>query len=120
MQYKTKEEKRWRRHRRIRKKIVGLPERPRVCVFKSLRHIYAQAIDDVHAQTLVSASSLDPSIRGEKKNATIETAKKVGALLAQRLKEKGIETVVFDRAGYKYHGQVKALCEALRENGIKV
>lgn len=118
--YKTRHEKRWRRHRRVRRKVAGTAERPRVCVFRSLRHIYCQAIDDLRGVTLASASTLEKDIREPGKNATVEDARKVGERIAERLLELGIQQVVFDRGGYKYHGQVKALCEGIRSKGIKV
>jgi large subunit ribosomal protein L18 len=104
-------------HSRIRKKILGTAERPRLNVFRSLNHIYAQIIDDVKGVTLVSASSLDKEIRKAGGNAA--GAKSVGAEIAKRAKSKGIETVVYDRGGYNYHGRVKVLAEAAREAGLK-
>lgn len=117
-----KRELRIGRHRRVRKKVSGTPQRPRLCVFRSLRHIYAQVIDDVAGTTLVSASTLEPSVRemlngGDGGN--VEAARKVGAVLARKAVEKGITRVVFDRGGYKYHGRVKALAEAAREGGLE-
>lgn len=111
---------RLRRHLRVRKKISGTPERPRLNVFRSDKHIYAQIIDDTKGVTLAAASTLDKSLREELKNgANVEAARKVGALIAQRAKEKGIEKVVFDRGGYMYHGRVQALAEAAREGGLE-
>jgi len=107
-----------KRHLRIRRKIVGTPERPRLCVYKSLRHIYAQVIDDSRGHTLVAASTLEPEVREKVKSADVEAACLVGKLIAQRALEKGIREVVFDRAGYPYHGKVKALAEAAREGGL--
>lgn len=108
-----------RRHARIRSKLSGTPTRPRLCVFRSLKHIYAQVIDDTIGHTLASASSLDPEIRdkvaGKKKT---EVAEMVGALVAQRALNKGVKQVAFDRGGYKYHGRVKALAEAARKAGL--
>ena len=108
-----------RRHLRVRKKIHGTAQRPRLSVYRSLRHIYAQLIDDTAGQTLVSASTREPSLR-EQLPVTMnkEAAKQVGELLARRALEKGIENVVFDRGGYLYHGRVKALAEGARENGL--
>ncbi len=109
-----------RRHRRVRKKVFGTPERPRLCVFKSLNHIYAQIIDDTKGHTLVAASTLDKELRGlpgQKGNK--EFAKKVGELIAERAIQIGINKVVFDRAGYKYHGCVKALADAARQKGLQ-
>ena len=105
------------RHARVRGKISGTPERPRLCVFRSENHIYAQIIDDVAGNTLVSASSVEKAFEG--KGGNIEAAKKVGALVAERALKKGVEEVVFDRGGYIYHGRVKALAEAAREGGLK-
>ena len=102
---------------RIRRKVSGTTERPRLAVFKSLKHIYAQVIDDATGKTLVSASSKDKdsSTRG----ANAAAAKAVGALIAKKAKDKGITQVVFDRGGYLYHGNIKALADAARENGLK-
>lgn len=113
----TREEARKRRHRRIRKKIFGTAERPRLCVYKSLRHIYAQLIDDTTGRTLVAASTLDPQFNGS--GCNIASAKEVGKLLAARAQAQGITQVVFDRSGYPYHGRIKALAEAAREGGLK-
>ena len=105
------------RHVRVRGKISGTPERPRLNVFRSNANIYAQIIDDVNGVTLVSANTLDKSFKGATGNA--EAAKKVGLMIAERAKEKGIEEVVFDRGGYVYHGRVAALAEGAREGGLK-
>ena len=108
---------RLKRHRRVRTKISGTPEVPRLCVFRSAKHIYAQVIDDVNGVTLASASSM---VKGFDANGgNVEGAKKVGELVAKAALEKGIEAVVFDRGGYLYHGRVQALAEAARENGLK-
>ena len=108
------------RHKRIRKKIFGTPERLRLNVYKSLKHIYAQIIDDTKGHTLVSASTLDPSIREQIKGLSkTEKAKVIGKILAERAVAKGITKVVFDRGGYKYHGRVKALAEGAREGGVQ-
>ena len=107
-------------HSRIRKKIQGTGERPRLNIFRSLNHIYAQIIDDVKGVTLASASSLDKEIRAvNKAGGNASGAKTVGAEIAKRAKSKGIETVVYDRGGYSYHGRVKVLAEAAREAGLK-
>ena len=107
-------------HSRIRKKIQGTGERPRLNIFRSLNHIYAQIIDDVKGVTLVSASSLDKEIRAvSKAGGNASGAKTVGAEIAKRAKSKGIELVVYDRGGYNYHGRVKVLAEAAREAGLK-
>ena len=105
------------RHVRVRGKISGTPERPRLNVFRSNANIYAQIIDDVNGVTLVSANTLDKSFEGATGN--IEAAKKVGLMVAERAKEKGIEDVVFDRGGSVYHGRVAALAEGAREGGLK-
>ncbi len=105
---------------RIRKKIIGTPERPRLVVFRSRKYIYAQIIDDYKGVTLVAASSLEKDIKGDRISAkNIEIAKKVGNLIAERALEKGIKTVVFDRNGYIYHGKIKAIAEGAREKGLK-
>ena len=106
-----------KRHNRVRGKISGTAERPRLCVFRSENHIYAQIIDDVAGNTLVSASSVEKSFEG--KGGNIEAARKIGAVIAERALKKGIEDVVFDRGGYIYHGRVKALAEGAREGGLK-
>ena len=118
---RTKEGIRSRIHSRIRKKISGSPARPRLAVFRSQSHIYAQLIDDEAGTTLAHASSLDKDLRGDKKKrgATVDAAKAVGSLIATRAKEKGVETVVFDRGGFQYHGRIKALADAAREAGLK-
>ena len=108
---------RLKRHKRVRAKISGTPEMPRLNVFRSNTNIYAQVIDDVNGVTLASASSLDKAIEGYGGNIAAATA--VGKLVAERAKAKGIETVVFDRGGYLYHGRVKALAEGAREGGLK-
>ena len=110
---------RQRRHERVKKTVHGGLLRPRLCVFRSLNHIYGQVIDDVRGHTLVSASTLDPEIRDEIKGETrIKKAEKVGLLIGKRALEREINQVVFDRGGYKYHGRVKALAEAAREAGL--
>lgn len=109
-----------RRHKRIRNKIVGRPDKPRLNVYRSLKNIYVQLIDDFAGETLVSASSVDPAIRDEIDNGgNREAAQKVGQLVAERALEKGIKEVVFDRGGYKYHGRVREVAEAAREQGLK-
>jgi len=105
-----------KRHQRVRGKISGTAERPRLCVFRSENNIYAQVIDDVAGATLAAASSVEKGFEGNGGN--IEAAKKVGAAIAERAKAKGIEEVVFDRGGYIYHGRVQALAEAAREGGL--
>lgn len=113
----AKNETRLVRHARVRKKISGTPERPRLSVYKSLTGIYAQIIDDVNGKTLVAASTLDKEVKTKASN--IEAAKEVGALVAKRATKAGIKTIVFDRGGYQYHGKVKALAEAAREGGLE-
>ena len=105
-----------KRHKRVRAKISGTPERPRLNVFRSGTNIYAQIIDDVNGVTLASANTLEKSFEGAAGNC--EAAKKIGLLLAERAKAKGIEQVVFDRGGYVYHGRVAALAEGAREGGL--
>lgn len=115
-----KNKARLRRHIRVRKKISGTAERPRLNVFRSEKHIYAQLIDDVKGVTLASASTLDKELRDQIDNGgNIEAARKVGELIAKRGKEAGITNVVFDRGGYLYHGRVQALAEAAREAGLE-
>jgi len=107
-------------HLRVRTKVAGTSERPRLCVFRSLNHIYAQVIDDHSGRTLVAASSLDKTTRAQiKGGSNVAAAKVIGKAIAERAKAAGIERVVFDRGGYKYHGRVQALAEAAREAGLK-
>ncbi len=115
----SRREERVKRHLRIRKALRGTGERPRLCVSKSLRHVYAQVIDDEAGRTLAAASTLDGVLRGSAKGCNVATAVKVGELLAQRAREKGIEAVVFDRGGYAYHGAVAALADACRKGGLR-
>ena len=116
----SKEQSRIKRHQRIRKRLQGTGEKPRLSVYKSLNHIYAQLIDDAAGKTILSASTLEKEISAALKHGgNLEAAKKVGASLAQKALGKKITTVVFDRAGYRYHGCVKALADAAREQGLK-
>lgn len=118
---KTAQERiaRLRRHRRVRKKVFGTPERPRLSVFRSTNNIYAQIIDDVNGITITSASTLDSEVKSEvSTGGNIDAAKKVGELIAARAKEKGIDHVVYDRGGFLYHGRIKALADAAREAGL--
>lgn len=115
---KTKEDIRQRLHARIRKKLAGTPVRPRLAVFRSEAHIYAQVINDEDGKTLCSASTVEKSLK-QKSGANIAAAKAVGAAIASKAKEKGIEAVVFDRGGFQYHGRIKALADAAREAGLK-
>lgn len=113
-------EARIRRHSRIRKKVFGFAERPRLTVYRSLNHIYAQIIDDSGQNTLVAASTLDKELGNEKSHkGNIKAAKLVGELIAKKALDKGIKKVVFDRGGYLYHGRVKALAEAARKAGLE-
>lgn len=114
----TKPEARKRRHMRIRRKVFGTPERPRLSVFRSARHIYAQIIDDVSRRTLLSASSLDPELELAY-GGNLSSAKRVGELLGKRALAHGVKRVVFDRGGYLYHGRVRALADAAREAGLE-
>ena len=117
---KQKKFRRGRAHRRIRGKVVGVGERPRLSVFKSRKYVYAQIIDDRKGETVVSASSLEPGLKAELEGtANRAAARKVGETLAERAKEKGIERVVFDRGGYVYHGKVKEIAEGARDKGLK-
>ena len=108
---------RTRRHIRVRRKISGTPDRPRLCIYRSNSNLYVQIIDDVAANTIISASTLDKEIKT--KHANKEAAKELGTLIAKKALDKKIETVVFDRGGYIYHGVVKELAEAAREGGLK-
>ncbi|MGB9820940.1 MAG: 50S ribosomal protein L18 [Pseudothermotoga sp.] len=109
-----------KRHLRIRKKVSGTAEKPRLSVFRSERHIYVQLIDDTKGHTILSASTLDPELRQKiTKTYNREAAKEVGKLIAQRALAKGINEVVFDRGGFKYHGRIKELADAAREVGLK-
>ncbi len=111
---------RYRRHTRVRLKVKGTAPRPRLCVFRSLNHIYAQVIDDSRGHTLVSASTIDPETRNETDSkAKTGKAELVGTMIARRALSKGINQVIFDRGGYKYHGRIKALAEAARKGGLK-
>jgi large subunit ribosomal protein L18 len=112
-------ELRIRRHLRVRKQVSGNTERPRLSVFRSNIHIYAQVIDDTAGRTLVAASTTEPSVASSLKGKTkIDRAKAIGQLIAERAKDAGIEKVVFDRGGFKYHGRIQALAEAAREAGL--
>jgi len=116
----SKDEQRRRVHARVRTRVTGTAERPRLCVYRSLGHIYAQIIDDRSGRTLVSASSVDKeSKKNLKGGGNIASAKAVGKVIAERAKGAGVVKVVFDRGGYKYHGRVKALADAAREAGLQ-
>lgn len=115
-----KNKSRQKRHLRVRKRISGTAQRPRLNVFRSSKHIYAQLIDDVNGVTIAAASTLDKEISGDVKNGgNVEAAQKVGTLIAERAKAAGINNIVFDRGGYLYHGRVKALADAAREAGLE-
>jgi large subunit ribosomal protein L18 len=115
----TKNEKRGHVHDRIRKKMQGSAERPRLNVYRSLNHIYVQVIDDLHGKTLVSASTAEGKKEDRKTGGNVASAKAIGKAIAERAKAKGVSKVVFDRGGYLYHGRVKALAEAAREAGLQ-
>ena len=120
MNIKEKHLARERRHIRLRKRLKGTPERPRLSVYKSNHYLYAQIIDDLSSTTLVSATSLEKDLRAEYKgNVNIKVAEAVGTLIGERAKAKGIKSVVFDRGGFKYHGRVKSLAEAARKSGLE-
>ncbi len=108
-----------RRHTRVRKNVSGVASRPRLAVFRSARHIYAQVVDDTSGRTLAAASTLDESLRGTKSGPKKDQAKQVGALIAERAKAAGVTKVAFDRGGYAYHGRIAALADAAREGGLE-
>ncbi|MXW56712.1 MAG: 50S ribosomal protein L18 [Chloroflexi bacterium] len=114
----TRRSARQRRHRRLRKRVAGTVQRPRLAVFRSARHIYAQVIDDRAGHTLVAASDLEPSVRENGSGTKTDRARAVGTVLAQRAREAGHEAVVFDRGGFSFKGRVRALAEAAREEGL--
>lgn len=119
MRVEQKEVQRRKRHHRVRAKVHGTAERPRLNVSRSIQHIYAQIIDDTTGTTLVAASTVDKTLRSAlKSGGNVEAAKAVGKLVAERAKEKGLTSVVFDRGGYMYHGRVQALADAAREGGL--
>lgn len=108
------------RHQRIRQRVIGRPDRPRLAVFRSHKHIYAQLVDDLSRRTLLTASSLDEALRtGLKRGGDVEAAKRVGTLVAEQAKRRGVTQVVFDRGGYLYHGRIKALADAARAAGLQ-
>jgi large subunit ribosomal protein L18 len=115
----NRQESRQRKHERLRKKVQGTAERPRLAVYRSLRHFHVQIIDDVAGVTLLGVSTQDPQLKSAKSMANTNGAKLVGALVAKRALDKKIENVVFDRGGYIYHGVVKALADSAREAGLK-
>jgi len=118
---KLKKAKLLRRRKRVRKKIFGTPQRPRLCVYRSLRQIYAQLVDDLSGRTLTAVSSLTPEVKSQIKpeETKSEVSKKVGAFLAQKAKQLGITSVVFDRNRYPYHGRIRSLAEGAREGGLR-
>jgi len=107
-----------RRHRRVRKKVRGTPERPRLAVFRSNKHVYAQVIDDVHGLTLAAASTVEKAFDGS--TATVEAAKKIGKLVGERAREAGVSSVVLDRGGFRYHGRVAGVADGAREAGLEL
>lgn len=113
-------QRRKRRHKRVRKKVVGFPSRPRLFVHKTNRHVYAQLIDDFTSHTITSASSQSPEIRDEYERGNEEAARAVGELIARKARDEGIEQVVFDRGGYPYHGRIAAVAEGAREEGLEL
>ncbi|MBI2917217.1 MAG: 50S ribosomal protein L18 [Chloroflexi bacterium] len=116
----TGRDARLRRHSRVRRRVSGTGQLPRLCVFRSLSHIYAQVIDDTVGRTLATASSLEAGLRSQDgQGKKVDMARRVGALVAQRARELGVKQVVFDRGGYQYHGRVRALAEAARESGLE-
>lgn len=115
----TRQEKLRRRHKRVRRRIMGVADRPRLSVHKSNRHIYAQVIDDIRGRTLAYASTLDHDLDGAPRRRNAEAARAVGQLLAERARAAGVKQVVFDRGGFPYHGVVKALAESAREGGLE-
>jgi len=116
----SRSERRERKHDRVRKKVAGTPERPRLTVYRSSKHIYAQVVDDIKGNTLAAASSLSTELDGQfKTGAHKKAARAVGKLIAQKAKEKKIDKVVFDRGGYVYHGRIKELADGAREGGLK-
>ncbi|MEW6216806.1 MAG: 50S ribosomal protein L18 [Candidatus Bipolaricaulota bacterium] len=116
---KTRKEHRLKRKARIRRRVHGTVARPRLSVYKSLHHVYAQLVDDASGRTLASASTMCPELRDQGVKNTVDGARAVGSLVAQRARESGIRQVVFDRSGYPYHGKIRALAEAAREGGLE-
>jgi large subunit ribosomal protein L18 len=117
---KSRNEARKKRHQRIRNRVPGSPQRPRLCVFRSLKHIYAQVVDDTRGHTLASASTLEPELRADMPSLPkVEEAARVGTLVAERARAAGVSAVVFDRGGYLYHGRVQRLADAARATGLE-
>ena len=123
MRIKTKEDRRGRIKHRIRKRVQGTPERPRLTVFRSVAHIYVQVVDDMKGTTIAAASTVEPSLKSglpkEAKGGNVAGAKAIGKAIAERLLEKGVKQVVFDRNGFLYHGRIKAVADAAREAGLE-
>ena len=123
MRIKTKEDRRGRIKYRIRKRVQGTPERPRLTVFRSVAHIYVQVVDDLKGTTIAAASTVEPSLKSglpkEAKGGNVAGAKAIGKAIAERLLEKGVKQVVFDRNGFLYHGRIKAVADAAREAGLE-
>ena len=123
MRIKTKDDRRQRIKFRIRRRVTGTQERPRLTVFRSVAHMYVQVVDDMTGRTIASASTVEPTVKGalkkEQRGGNIAGAKAIGAAIAQRLIEKGVKRVVFDRNGFLYHGRVKAVADAAREAGLE-
>jgi large subunit ribosomal protein L18 len=123
MRIKTREDRRDRIKMRIRKRVAGTGERPRLSVFRSVSHMYVQVVDDMSGRTIASASTVEPAVKGvlpkEARGGNVEGAKAIGRTIAERLIEKGVKRVVFDRNGFLYHGRVKAVAEAAREAGLE-
>ena len=115
----NRDKARKKRHKRVKKKVFGTAEKPRLNVYRSIKNVHAQLIDDINGHTLAYASTLDPELKDYQGKNNQEASKAVGKLLAKRVKEKGVEEVVFDRGGYLYHGKVRALAEGAREEGLK-
>jgi large subunit ribosomal protein L18 len=116
---KERLESRKRRHHRVRKKITGTPERPRLAVFRSNRHLVLQVIDDAAGRTLAAASTVEPDVRSSGSTGTVDAASRVGRLLGERARAAGVSKVVFDRGGFRFHGRVKAAADAAREAGLE-
>jgi large subunit ribosomal protein L18 len=123
MRIKTKEDRRERIKHRIRKRVRGSEERPRLTVFRSVAHIYVQVVNDADGKTIASASTIEPALKGAldkaAKGGNVEGAKAIGKAIAERLQEKGVKRVVFDRNGFLYHGRIKAVADAAREAGLE-
>ncbi len=111
---------RYIRHKRIRKKVLGTEQKPRLSIFKGSRILFAQVIDDVSSKTLIGVATNSKDLKNSVKGANIDSAKKLGKIIADRCKEKGIKEAVLDRGGYKYHGVIKSFADSVRENGIKI